>query len=51
MLLILKRYFIFSARQIDTVCMLLMEIEKYRQHPVNYHLQEQVGSFPSPQSI
>lgn len=28
--------------KIDTVCMLLMEMEKYRQYPVNSLLQEQV---------
>ena len=28
--------------KIDTVCMLLMEMEKYRQYPVNALLQEQV---------
>ena len=37
------RQFQFIFLQIDTVCMLLMEIEKYKQHPVNSHLQEQVG--------
>ena len=30
--------------KIDTVCMLLMEMEKYRQYPVNALLQEQVNN-------
>lgn len=32
----------FKFFKIDTVCMLLMEMEKYRQYPVNSLLQEQV---------
>ena len=32
----------FKFLKIDTVCMLLMEMEKYRQYPVNSLLQEQV---------
>ena len=34
----------FKFLKIDTVCMLLMEMEKYRQYPVNSLLQEQVDS-------
>ena len=33
-----------TSLQIDTVCMLLMEMEKYCQHAVNNLLQEHVSS-------